>query len=723
MQSIINIIAQELLVPNQSVKAAISLLDDGASVPFIARYRKEKTQGLDDVQLRNLHKRLSYLRELNARKDAISRGIDELGKLSNAIKHAIKHCDSKSELEELYKPFKSKRQSKGQLAIEAGLADLAQLLLTQPHHLPQRQAKAFVKSKSNYDNVSSVLTGASDILSEQFASDVAVVKNLRQQLWQRGDINVKKARKKNPPLSEHILAKFSHYFEHREKLQRAPSHRIMAILRGRDEGALQLNLSIGDNSQPSPCLVTLMRHYNITNSQAPGQQWLREVAETCWKKKIYPSLENELISKVKTQAQFQAIDVFAQNLQDLLMAPPAGAKVTLGLDPGIRTGVKLAIVDANGKLLTTETIYPHPPRNQWQQSVDILASLIKKHKVTLLSIGNGTGSRETEKLVLQCKTSQQLDVANIMVSEAGASVYSASELATEEFPNIDVSLRGAISIARRLQDPLSELIKIDAKAIGVGQYQHDVNQAQLSERLDEVTEDCVNAVGIDLNLASAALLCHVSGLNKTLAKNIVLYRDNNGPFKQRQQLLKVSRLGDKAFEQAAGFLRITNGSQPLDSSGVHPESYQLVSNIAKHCQLSIAQLIRNSDVLQQLDAAIFVTERFGLPTVIDVINELEKPGRDPRPEFSSVSFQEGIESINDLEVGMILDGIVTNVTHFGAFVDIGVHQDGLVHISKMSDKFIKDPREVVKTAQVVKVKVTEIDVLRKRIALSMSDKN
>jgi len=719
MQSIINTLASEISASINSTQTAINLLDEGATVPFIARYRKEATNGLDDGQLRTLDKRLKYLRELAARKESVLANIEQLGKLTSIISQQINDADSKTLLEELYKPFKNKRRSKGQIAIEAGLSPLATLLLTQPQHSPQQQAHKFIAPKSGINNISDALDGAQSILTEQIADNISLSKKIRDHLWRNGQLECKKARKKTPPIHQSVSDKYSNYFEHSEKLHKAPSHRVLAILRGRNDGALQITLNADPHSEQDSCLNYILREYGIKSSKQAGDQWLLNMAKQSWKSKIYPSLENLLLSKVKESAQSAAIDIFAQNLNDLLMAAPAGEHVTMGLDPGIRTGVKVAIVDKNSKLLATETIYPHPPANKWQQSLQTLAKLSKKYSVSLISIGNGTGSRETQKLVEACKKDHQLALTHLMVSEAGASIYSASELAAAEFPQLDVSLRGAVSIARRLQDPLAELVKIEAKAIGVGQYQHDVNQTQLSQRLDEVVEDCVNAVGIDLNMASAPLLCHVSGLNPTLAQNIVEHREKHGRFEQRSQLLNVARLGPKAYQQAAGFLRITKGCEPLDTSAVHPESYTLVRQMAKACRLKVNDLMRNSSALATISAPDFVSNQHGLPTINDVLKELEKPGRDPRPEFSTATLRDGIESINDLKPGMKLEGTVSNVTNFGAFVDIGVHQDGLVHISAMSDSYIKDPREVVRTGQIVKVVVTEIDVNRKRIALSM----
>ena len=720
LNHIIKTIAAELNVPFKDVETTINLLEDGATVPFIARYRKEATNGLDDTQLRHLDKRLKYLTELSQRKQSIIGSISELGKLTSALEHLINQTDNKTTLEEIYRPFKSKRKTKGQIAIAAGLEPLTNKLLASPQLSPLEQAKHFINHHQEITTAEQALEGAAAILVDRMAVDIELLAQIRDYVWHNSQLEAKAARKKTPPIQQSVIDKYRNYLEHSEALKRAPSHRVMAMLRGRSDGALQLNLNYDPHQQGNRPLSMLLQKLKLKNHQRPGDQWLNDVATQAWKTRLFPSIENELFSKIKEQAEHDAIDVFASNLSDLLMAAPAGEHITMGLDPGIRTGVKLAIVDATGKLLATDTIYPHPPRNQWQQSITTLAKLAKKYQVSLISIGNGTGSRETEKLVQQCnKETADLSFTSLMVSEAGASVYSASELAAKEFPQLDVSLRGAVSIARRLQDPLAELVKIEPKAIGVGQYQHDVNQTQLSQRLDEVIEDCVNGVGVDLNIASIPLLCHVSGLNKTLATNIVEFREQHGRFNDRKQLLKVPRLGPKAYQQAAGFLRIRAGNNPLDNSAVHPEAYGLVANMAKDARQPITQLIGNKSQLSLIDPANFVDSTFGLPTIQDILSELDKPGRDPRPEFSTASFKEGIETIKDLKPEMILEGIITNVTNFGAFVDIGVHQDGLVHISALANKFVSDPREVVKTGQVVKVKVVEIDCARKRIALTM----
>ncbi len=719
MLSISHLIAQELNVSQQRVDATIKLLDEGATVPFIARYRKEATQGLDDTQLRLLHRQLNYLRELDTRKTSILKLIDEQGKLTSSLRNLIEQCQHKGDLEEIYKPFKSSRKTKGQLAIEAGLADLATQLLSDTNESPQRLAHSFINANLGIDNITQALEGAGDIIIESVAQEVELLTKARHLMWQQSVISTKPARKKTPPIDSQILNKFSDYFEHQEKIKSIPSHRMMAMLRGKAAGALQINVAVAHSNKNHPCLEFITQHLKIRNNHQPRQVWLSEIAEQCWKTKILPSINTELINRAKDSAQEQAIEVFANNLNDLLMTSPAGNQITLGLDPGIRTGVKAAVIDASSKLLSTDTIYPHAPKNQWSQSISTLEKMIKRHNISLVSIGNGTGSRETEKLVLECKKLHQLNITIVIVSEAGASVYSASEFAANEFPTLDVSLRGAVSIARRLQDPLAELVKIEPKAIGVGQYQHDVNETLLNSRLNEVVEDCVNGVGVELNTASAPLLERVSGLNATLAKNIVVHRDSIGKFTNRKQLLKVARLGPKAYEQAAGFLRIRHGDEPLDASAVHPESYCVVKSIAQHCKIPTAQLIANQEKLSPLHATDFVSAQYGLPTVIDVISELKRPARDPRGDFKTAKLKEGIDTIRDLELDMVLEGTVSNVANFGAFVDIGVHQDGLVHISEMTDSFISDPRKVVKVGQIVEVRVTSIDVERKRIALSM----
>lgn len=709
-------IANELGVPSQNVAAAVALLDEGATVPFIARYRKEVTGSLDDTQLRTLATRLSYLRELEDRRSSILSSIEEQGKLTESLKQAILEADTKTRLEDLYLPYKKKRRTKGQIALEAGLGPLADALLNDPHLTPETEAESFIQPDSDFTDSKAVLDGAKYILMERFAEDAALLDKLRTMLRDDALLSSRVVAGK-----ENEGAKFSDYFNHDEPYKNAPSHRVLAILRGRNEGILTASLTLGDpDSKVHPCEPVIAQHFNIQHHNRPADNWLAEVVRWTWRIKLSTHLETDLLGSLREQAEAEAIQVFARNLKDLLLAAPAGPKRTLALDPGLRTGCKVAVTDETGKLLATDTIYPHAPQNRWQDSLVTLARLCTEHRVELIAIGNGTASRETERLASELiKGLPKLNLQKITVSEAGASVYSASELAAHEFPDLDVSLRGAVSIARRLQDPLAELVKIDPKSIGVGQYQHDVSQTQLAQSLDAVVEDCVNAVGVDVNTASAALLQRISGLNSTLAKNIVAFRDEHGAFRSRQQLKKVPRLGEKTFEQAAGFLRVMNGDNPLDASAVHPEAYPLVQRIAEHTQRDIRSLIGDSAFLNRLDPKQFTDETFGLPTVTDILSELDKPGRDPRPEFKTASFQEGVESLKDLKIGMLLEGVVTNVTNFGAFVDIGVHQDGLVHISALADRFVQDPHSVVKAGDIVKVKVMEVDIPRSRIALSM----
>lgn len=719
MSTIPSTIASEIDARDHQVEAAITLLDEGATVPFIARYRKEVTGGLDDGQLRTLEQRLTYLRELNTRRETILKSIADQGKLTDKLAAKIAKADTKTRLEDLYLPFKTKRVTKGQIAIAAGIEPLAESLLANPSQDPIQLANKYVNPKADFNDTKTVLEGAKSILMERSAVDAELIEKVRRQLLTNAQLESRVSKK-----SAGDNEKFKDYFTHNEDISKIPSHRMLAMLRGKNEGALQLSLNadpeLTEASASSYCEVIIAKHLGINYQNRPADEWLKSVVHGSWKQKLLSQLETELIGKMKESAEIEAIKVFASNLTALLMAPPAGAKVTLGLDPGLRTGSKIAVVDATGKLLDYTTIYPHAPQKQWDRSLSVLATLCKKHQVALISIGNGTASRETDKLVGELiKTHPELKLQKIMVSEAGASVYSASELAAAEFPQLDVSIRGAVSIARRLQDPLAELVKIDPKAIGVGQYQHDVNQTQLAKQLDIVIEDCVNKVGVDVNMASAALLTRVAGLNKTIAENIVKHRDENGPFMKRTELKKVARLGPKAFEQCAGFLRITNGKDPLDASAVHPEAYPVVKKITAATGKKVSELIANSDLLKTLNARDYTDTKFGLPTVTDIIHELEKPGRDPRPEFTTAKFKEGVETIQDLQPGMILEGIVSNVTNFGAFVDIGVHQDGLVHISALANRFIKDPNDFVKAGQIVKVKVTEIDVKRKRIALTM----
>ena len=715
MTAISHIIAQELQARIEQVDSAIRLLDDGATVPFIARYRKEVTGGLDDTQLRMLEQRLGYLRELEERRQSILCSIEEQGKLSPALRADILAADTKTRLEDLYLPFKPKRRTKGQIAIEAGLEPLADTLLANPLLDPESEAQAFLNPEQNVPDIKTALDGARYILMERFAEDAALLEKVRSYLWQHAELQAHVI-----PGKEQQGVKFKDYFEHQEPLAKVPSHRMLAMLRGRNEGFLSLNLRAGEDGAAHPCEGLIAAHLNLALANRPADRWLSGVVSWTWKIKLAPQMETELIGRVREQAEEEAIRVFASNLKDLLMAAPAGMKATMGLDPGIRTGVKVAVVDSTGKLVATDTVYPFEPRLQVETTLKTLATLCERYKVELISIGNGTASRETDRLVGELlKRHPGLAAQKVVVSEAGASVYSASELAAQEFPQLDVSLRGAVSIARRLQDPLAELVKIDPKSIGVGQYQHDVSQSQLAKNLDTVVEDCVNAVGVDANTASVPLLTRVSGLTKTLAQNIVLHRDEHGPFSDRQQLLKVSRLGPKAFEQCAGFLRIANGNNPLDASSVHPEAYPVVERILARTSKPVSELLGNGELLRTLRAADFTDERFGIPTVTDIIAELDKPGRDPRPDFRTATFRDGVESIKDLQPGMVLEGCVTNVANFGAFVDIGVHQDGLVHISALTDRFIKDPREVVKAGDIVRVKVVEVDEARKRIALTM----
>ena len=719
MESIVSRLATELAVRPQQVSATISLLDEGASVPFIARYRKEVTGSLDDTQLRQLEERLRYLRELEDRRSTILDSIGEQGKLSAELERDIRAADTKTRLEDLYLPYKPKRRTKGQIALEAGLGPLAEQLFADPTLDPEQLAADFIDAERGVADIKAALDGAKYILMEQFSEDANLIDRLRRTLQQEGRVVSRLVAGK-----ETEGAKFRDYFEYSEPLARVPSHRALAILRGRNEGVLSIGLELGD-AEPAagslhPCEGIIAEAVGIRQQGRAADKWLAEVVRWTWRVKLLGHLETELLGDLRELAEDEAIRVFASNLKDLLLAAPAGPRVTLALDPGLRTGVKVVVVDATGKLVDTVTIFPHAPRNQWDASLAVLGALCQKHKVDLVAIGNGTASRETDKLAADLLRQQApLKMTKIMVSEAGASVYSASELAAKEFPDLDVTYRGAVSIARRLQDPLAELVKIEPKAIGVGQYQHDVSQLKLARSLNAVVEDCVNAVGVDLNTASAPLLTRVSGLNPAIAQNIVEYRDQHGAFGNRRELLKVSRLGDKTFEQAAGFLRVMNGSNPLDASAVHPEAYPLVERIAADTSRDIRSLIGDSGFLRQLDPARFTDERFGVPTISDILKELDKPGRDPRPEFKAAAFQDGVEKLSDLKPGMTLEGVVTNVANFGAFVDIGVHQDGLVHISMLSHQFIKDPRDVVKAGDIVKVKVMEVDIPRQRISLSM----
>lgn len=716
---IVQRIATELSVQPRQVAAAVQLLDEGSTVPFIARYRKEVTGNLDDTQLRNLEERLLYLRELEDRRAAILSSIDEQGKLTDELRAAIDAADSKQVLEDLYLPYKPKRRTRAQIAREAGLEPLAQALLANPLLDPQTEAAAYVDADKGVADVKAALDGARDILSEQFGETAELLGKLRDYLHNQGVVSSAVVEGKENEEGE----KFRDYYDYAETIKTVPSHRALALFRGRNAGVLTIKLGLGeelDAQVPHPGEAMIARHFGIANQNRPADKWLSDVCRWCWRVKVQPHIENELLTQLRETAETEAIRVFARNLNDLLLAAPAGPKAVIGLDPGLRTGVKVAVVDRTGKVLATDTIYPHEPRRDWDGSIAKLARIAAQTQAELISIGNGTASRETDKLASELIAKHpELRLQKIVVSEAGASVYSASELAAKEFPELDVSLRGAVSIARRLQDPLAELVKIEPKAIGVGQYQHDVNQRELARSLDAVVEDCVNAVGVDANTASAPLLARVSGLNATLARNIVDYRDANGPFPSREHLRKVPRLGDKTFEQAAGFLRINGGENPLDRSSVHPEAYPVVERMLAKINKRIDDVLGNREALSGLSPTEFVDERFGLPTVRDILAELEKPGRDPRPEFKTATFREGVEKVSDLVPGMTLEGVVTNVAAFGAFVDIGVHQDGLVHVSAMSTKFIKDPHEVVKAGQVVKVKVIDVDVKRQRIALTM----
>jgi len=717
MSMIIKQIAAEIAARPDQVNAAVQLLDEGATVPFIARYRKEVTGGLDDTQLRTLEQRLTYLRELEDRRQVILRTITEQGKLTPALEQDILAADNKTRLEDLYGPYKAKRRTKGQIAIEGGLLPLADALLADADLVPEQAAVPYINAAAGFADVKAVLDGAKYILMERFAEDANLLAKLRRHLAQHAVLKSTVVAGK-----ETEGAKFRDYFAHTELWKNVPSHRALAMFRGRNEGILNLQLQpdAEETSAHASCEQMVASHFDLRQQGRAADAFIRTVVQWTWKVKLHLQLENDLLGELREKAEEEAIAVFARNMKDLLMAAPAGMRATLGLDPGLRTGVKVVVVDQTGKLVASTTIFPHAPQNLWDKSVKTLAAYCKQFKVELIAIGNGTASRETDKLaadVIKLLPEQQL--SKIMVSEAGASVYSASELAAQEFPDLDVSLRGAVSIGRRLQDPLAELVKIEPKAIGVGQYQHDVNQSLLTKSLDAVVEDCVNAVGVDLNTASVALLARVAGLNKTLAQNIVMYRDSNGRFMQRRDLLKVPRLGPKAYEQAAGFLRINNGTNPLDASAVHPEAYPLVEKILARHQQPVAAVIGNSSFLKSINPAEFADEHFGIPTITDILKELDKPGRDPRPEFKTAQFKDGIETMADLKPGMLLEGVVTNVTNFGAFVDIGVHQDGLVHISSLTDKFVSDPHQVVKAGDIVKVKVLEVEIDRKRIALTM----
>lgn len=717
-QAICRMIAQELNVRPEQVNAAVTLIDDGNTVPFIARYRKEVTGGLDDTQLRTLDSRLSYLREMDDRRQTILKSIQEQGKLTPELEQEIAQADSKTRLEDLYLPYKPKRRTKGQIAIEAGLEPLVDQLWNHPQTEPESEASKYLDADKGIADTKAALDGARAIIMERIAEDANLLEKIRNHLNRNAELVSRVVEGK-----EQEGEKFKDYFNHNEPLSKVPSHRALAMLRGRNEGFLTLAMNADpeqeEGARQSYCETIIADHYGVTLSSAPADTWRKQVISWAWRIKVSMHMETELMGAMKERAEIEAIEVFATNLKDLLMAAPAGPRATLGLDPGLRTGSKIAVVDSTGKVLATETIYPHPPQKQYDKSAQIVDQLVRKYNVDLIAIGNGTASRETDSFVADVIKRGNLKVQKIIVSEAGASVYSASELAAKEFPNMDVSLRGAVSIARRLQDPLAELVKIDPKSIGVGQYQHDVSQSMLAKRLDAIVEDCVNAVGVDVNTASAALLTRVAGLSSTIAQNIVDFRDENGRFEARTTLKKVPRLGPKAFEQCAGFLRIMDGKNPLDASAVHPEAYPVVKAISEKNNKDIKALIGDSSFLKGLHAVDYTDDNFGVPTITDIIKELDKPGRDPRPEFKTATFAEGVNSVSDLEPGMILEGVVSNVANFGAFVDIGVHQDGLVHISALTDRYVSDPREVVKAGDIVKVKVMEVDVQRKRIGLSM----
>ena len=722
MQSIAIRIAKELNVNETQVAAAVALLDEGATVPFISRYRKEATGGLDDTQMRNLQERLGYLRELEDRRKSILSSIEEQGKLTPQLSLAINQAETKTRLEDLYLPYKVKRRTKGQIAIEAGLEPLADLLYSDPSKDPEQAADQYIDIDRGIADVKSALDGAKYILMERFSEDAELIGNLRHFMVTEAQISSSLITGKDTEVGKaQQAAKFKDYFEHSEPLKTTPSHRALAMFRARREGFVSINVDITTEAiEGHPCETMIARHVAIEQMGRLADNWLTEVVRWTWRIKLHTHLENDLLADLRQRADLEAITVFSINLKDLMLAAPAGQKATLALDPGLRTGCKVAVVDSTGKVLDHTAVFPTMPHKRIAESEAVLIKLCEKHSVELIAIGNGTASRETEAFVqAMLKKNTQLNIQAVMVNEAGASIYSASEFAAKEFPDLDVTIRGAVSIARRLQDPLAELVKIDPKSIGVGQYQHDVSQVQLAKSLDSVIEDCVNAVGVEVNTASSALLRRVSGLNQTIADNIVEHRDQKGPFKNREELKLVPRFGQRTFEQAAGFLRIANGDNPLDSSAVHPETYALVERIARDNNTPQQSLIGDSKLLRQLDAGSYVDDRFGLPTIRDIVAELDKPGRDPRPEFKTATFKEGVETIKDLQPGMRLEGAVTNVTNFGAFVDIGVHQDGLVHISALANKFVKDPHEVVKTGDIVTVKVIEVDSDRKRIALSM----
>lgn len=705
------------------VRAAVTLLDEGATVPFIARYRKEATGGLDDTQLRDLQEQLIYQRELEERRAAILTALSESGKLTEELERDIWGADTKQRLEDLYLPYKPKRRTRAQIAREAGLEPLAKLLWEDPLRDPETEAEAFVNADKGVADVRAALDGARDILAEMFYENADMLEELREFLWKKAYLVSKVVPEKE---TDPAAAKYSDYFDYDEPIETVPSHRALAVFRGRQEGLLTVKVLLTEEEEAlpvHPCQELIARAHGIKNLGRPADVWLASVVRWCWRVKCLASVEGDLLTRLRERAETEAIGVFGTNLKDLLLAAPAGHKGVIGLDPGIRTGVKVAVISDTGAVLDTTVIYPHEPRRNWEGSIQTLAQLARKHGSKLISIGNGTASRETDKLAGDLIARHpELGLTKIVVSEAGASVYSASAAAAAELPDLDVSYRGAVSIARRLQDPLAELVKIDPKAIGVGQYQHDVNQLELARKLDAVVEDCVNAVGVDVNTASAALLVRVAGLSSLQAKSIVSWREKNGAFAARKALLDVPRLGPKTFEQAAGFLRIPDAADPLDASGVHPEAYPVVQRIVEKTGLSVNKLIGNHEVLSRLKASDYTDEQFGVPTVTDILKELEKPGRDPRPEFKTAKFQEGVHEIRDLVPGMTLEGVVSNVAAFGAFVDIGVHQDGLVHVSELSDRFVRDPREVVKVGDIVRVRVLDVDVARKRISLSMRNR-
>jgi len=716
MSTIETRIAQELGVAPRQVMAAVALLDAGATVPFIARYRKELTGGLDDTQLRRLEERLGYLRELEARREAILSSIAEQGKLSAELEEKLRAADTKQALEDLYLPYRPKRRTKAMIAREAGVEPLADALANDPLAEPEALAAAYLNPEAGFADVKAVLEGARQILAERYAEDADLLAELRALFERQAHVYSRVVEGK-----ETEGAKFRDWFDHHEPIAAIPSHRALALLRGRNEGVLRLSVDVPhDEDRPHPALAVVARRYGLADLGRPADRWRLDTARWAWTTKLSVHLELDALNRMRERAGEEAIGVFGRNLKELLLAAPAGARVTMGIDPGIRTGIKVAVVDATGRVIATDTLYPFEPRRHYEPTIAALAELIARHGVELIAIGNGTASRETERLVAECLARHpELQAQKVVVSEAGASVYSASELAAQELPELDVSLRGAVSIARRLQDPLAELVKIDPKSIGIGQYQHDLDATQLSRTLDAVVEDCVNAVGVDLNTASPALLARVSGLNRSIAEEIVAWRQRHGGFRRREQLREVPRIGPRTFEQAAGFLRIPEGDDPLDASAVHPEAYPVVRKILERIGKDVREVLGQRALIETLDPAEFTDERFGLPTVRDILAELVKPGRDPRPEFRTAHFAEGIESLEDLRPGQWLEGVVTNVTNFGAFIDIGVHQDGLAHVSELSERFVRDPHEVVKPGQIVRVRVLEVDLERRRIALSL----